>query len=339
MRPGGPEAGKVLGAKKGKSKPCYRGYRLGISQNGFDTEFLGDFDNDPGPDGKTFDLADSATLGPLPHPPERPWAWLWLDGNDDTGVTLGEPRRRSAPTVSTTTATADRLRPDAQAASRRAVRRKAGLGGRGAPGQALPRRAAGRPRRQQRGGQCPLADGAEWPAAGRQFRPPPHLREFAQNRPTTAPRPAEPGAGVSHTLGPGLSYDMIGNGTDAAGISDCAAGYDTSATQDRRRRPPVRGLLRARSRESQSHVPVCLFHGIDGDLSLTLRDAILVRVGNGVKARNPQGALFNNQVSPPCRAASGVPEPGLGLGRCAGAWEVVPLRQHAPRGVRRWDGP
>lgn len=44
---------------------------------------------------------------------------------------------------------------------------------------------------------------------------------------------------------------------------------------------------------------VCLFHGIDGDLSLTMRDAILKRKGAGVKTEGEQGANFARFVSLP----------------------------------------
>src|SRR5215216_4916249 len=67
-----------------KVKPCYRGYRLVGFQQEADVEQLGDFDNNPGPDGKTFDISNSASLGAAA--PSR-----WLEGNDDIGLNLGEP--------------------------------------------------------------------------------------------------------------------------------------------------------------------------------------------------------------------------------------------------------
>jgi endonuclease/exonuclease/phosphatase family metal-dependent hydrolase len=71
------EAGK-------KFKPCYRGYRLVTSQDEFDFEAPADFDNNPGPDGKTADIADPTT-SPLTG------SGAWTFGNDDTGASFGEP--------------------------------------------------------------------------------------------------------------------------------------------------------------------------------------------------------------------------------------------------------
>ena len=44
---------------------------------------------------------------------------------------------------------------------------------------------------------------------------------------------------------------------------------------------------------------VCLFHGIDGDLRLTVFDAILARKGDGVKTSNPRSANYNNVIALP----------------------------------------
>ena len=101
------ECGQAAKARKAKGKnpkPCYRGYRLGIAQNRFDSEFLGDFDNSAGADGKTFDLADSAIPGScVGTPRERPMGLLaGCKAMTTPGTSSVSRRRRSATTASTT---------------------------------------------------------------------------------------------------------------------------------------------------------------------------------------------------------------------------------------------
>ncbi len=50
----------------------------------------------------------------------------------------------------------------------------------------------------------------------------------------------------------------------------------------------------------------CVFHGIDGDARLQLRDAILVRKGAGVKTTNPQGGNYTNTLEIPIFGGSAV---------------------------------
>jgi hypothetical protein len=66
-----------------KVKPCYRGYRLVTSQDEFDFEAPVDIDHDPGPDGKTTNIASPTA----PPPPSDAWTF----GNDDIGASFGEP--------------------------------------------------------------------------------------------------------------------------------------------------------------------------------------------------------------------------------------------------------
>ena len=290
-------------AKKGKSKPCYRGYRLGISQNRFDSEFLGDFDNDPGPDGKTFDLADSATpgscVGTPPGAPNGPACWL--QGNDDTGLKLGEPTAAQCgdgidndgdgltdygPTVGVNETSGPTF--------------NAGPGGGGSPAQGTaPPWGCDSYADNNEVANPPLADPNGLPPDTNFDH---HIGSGNQTSADNGtPSCGAPGPTCPTTImGPGRAWDGGGNGKDAAGISDCAPGLVNDTSPDAG--PPQGAFPFAGYNGDQvpstpgSQVPVCLFHGIDGDLSLTLRDAILVRVGDGVKATNPTGALFNNQV-------------------------------------------
>ncbi|CAN5523999.1 hypothetical protein BH20ACT15_BH20ACT15_06750 [soil metagenome] len=80
---------KKLAAKRKangkKAKFCYQGYRLVHAQDEADIEFPADLDNNPGPDGKGGRGPGSppgcASLGTTNN----------FDGNDDTGVSLGDP--------------------------------------------------------------------------------------------------------------------------------------------------------------------------------------------------------------------------------------------------------
>ena len=152
-----------------KSK-CYRGYKLVVEAKEADLEFLGDFDNNPGPDGVTCDLSS----GTCANPPASDWTF----GNDDTGVSLGEP-----------------------------------------------------------------------------------------------PTPPFPGDA---------------NGDSGVTDVDC---------QDAN---PATGAFYGNAGNwGGSLVSVCMFHGIDGDLSLTMRDAIIARKGAGVKTTNSASSNFNNILALP----------------------------------------
>jgi endonuclease/exonuclease/phosphatase family metal-dependent hydrolase len=171
-----------------KPKPCYRGYKLVIAQQEADVEQLGDFDNDPGPNGKTFDVSTTDSAEDFAR---------WLDGNDDPpGVNIGEPPSPPFPTDANFDTSPTGTVPD--------------------PGG---------------GTDCPDTNPAAGPAFGD----------------TT----------------PGGPWPF--------------AGYDGDID------PATPG----------SQMPVCLFHGIDGDLRLQMRDVIIARKGAGVKARNVTGGNFS----------------------------------------------
>jgi endonuclease/exonuclease/phosphatase family metal-dependent hydrolase len=185
------QCGRIAKKRKAqgkKPKPCYRGYRLVVAQQEADVEQPGDFDNDPGPNGKTFDV--SSTTSPQDFA-------RWLDGNDDTpGVNFGEPPSPPFPTDANFDTSPTGNTPD--------------------PGG---------------GTDCPDTN----PAAGPAFGDP-------------TPGGPWPFAGYDGDIDPGTPG---------------------------------------------SQMPVCLFHGIDGDLRLQMRDVIIARKGAGVKTRNVTGGNFS----------------------------------------------
>jgi hypothetical protein len=99
------------------------------------------------------------------------------------------------------------------------------------------------------------------------------------------------GAGPGLSACPtGVSYDSVGNGLDAAGITDCPDNSADAGPADGTPGWPFSGVGYA-----GATVPVCMFHGIDGDLRLQIRDVILTRRGAGVKAKNVTAGHFAPQ--------------------------------------------
>ena len=265
--------------KKGinpKSNKCYRGYRLVTSQDEFDFESFADTDHNNGPDGKTFDV--TATTGPSDIP-----KWLW--GNDDTGNEFGEP-------------------PAAQCSD-----------GKDNDGDGLidygPTVGV-----NETGG--PSA-GDSSPASGIQGGPPPwgcdsrlDNSEVA-HAPTADPNGLPQDANFDHSAFAGnfgsadegtpvcpgfpspsancptaVSYDSAGNGLDAASITDCPDNSTDAGPADGTPNWPFSGAGFA-----GDTVPVCVFHGVDLDGRLTMRDAIIAQVGHGVKTSNASSGRYN----------------------------------------------
>lgn len=218
-----------------KGNKCYRGYTLVTFQQEADIEQPGDFDNNPGPDGKTFDVSNSASLGAAA--PSR-----WLEGNDDTpGVNFGEP-------------------PAAQCND-----------GVDNDGDGLTDYSGGDP-------ECPVGMG---------------VPSGVDNSEATAgiqPGLPQDANFDSHFLaGAGNQdppFDGQGNGTDPAGITDCPDNDADTGPADGTGGWPFTGY-------GGATVPVCLFHGIDGDLRLQMRDAIIVRKGAGVKTSNLKSGNYS----------------------------------------------
>ena len=183
---------KQCKAKGLKGSKCYRGYRLVGAQQEADVEQLGDFDNNPGPNDRTFDVSSTTGLEDFAK---------WLDGNDDTpGVNVGEPPSPPLPTDANFDTSPTGNTPD--------------------PGG---------------GTDCPDTNPAAGPAFGDDV---------------------DPGPGVNPWPFQGYDGDID---PDTAG----------------------------------SQMPVCMLHGIDGDIRLQMRDAILARRGAGVKASNVTGANYS----------------------------------------------
>jgi endonuclease/exonuclease/phosphatase family metal-dependent hydrolase len=277
------KAAKSKAKKAGKKvKPCYQGYSLVRSQQEADIEFPADFDNDPGPDGVTFDVSNSAAFGAAAP-------GMWLQGNDDTGFNAGEP-------------------PAAQCSD--------GVDNDGAGGADWgtdPQCTGQTDNSEANQAQC--SDTVDndvdtfTDAADPECVDPPGPTPLAfDNSESTAGFQAKPSSLPqdanfdSHAFAstPNGTLDPSGNGTDPVGVADCATGgLDQNPSEgptlgeggawpftgyDTDRDPATPG-------EQQ---PVCMIHGLDGEVSLTMRDAILKRNGAGVKTSNAKGANYDS---------------------------------------------
>jgi endonuclease/exonuclease/phosphatase family metal-dependent hydrolase len=284
--------------KKGKKpKPCYQGYSLVTSQEQFDFEALADKDNDPGPNGVTYDVSGSAADGAAAPA-------FWLRGNDDTGLNLGEPPAAQC---------SDGIDNDGDGFIDYGPNPQGGTGptmpgeneesgpaagdaspGTGIMGTAAPYDCEARVDNSETDVNPPGADPSSLPQDANFDH-----GAFAGNHP-----PASPHNGTPFCLNPTpmpcpdstpaspISYDSVAMGLDAPGITDCGPPpYDNSADAgpaDGTPGWPFSGVGYAGSR-----VPVCLFHGIDMDGRLTMRDAILARNGSKVSTSNVQNGTFS----------------------------------------------
>jgi hypothetical protein len=300
------QCGKIANKRRAKGKkvkPCFRGYRLVTSQNEFDFESFADFDHNPGPNGKTFDVTGSTSQADFAK---------WLDGNDDTGNEFGEPPAAQCsdgkdndgdglidygPDVGVNETSGPGLGSDPAFG---------GLQGGPAPSvppwgcdSRLDNDEAANPPTEDPNGLPQDANFDHHGAAG----------NFGSADEGTPPCTAAEIAGVggSSRCPTTVSYDSVGNGLDANGITDC--GSDPSRLDNSADKGPADGTPGwpfSGVGYAAETVPVCVFHGIDMDIRLTMRDAIIARVGDGVHTSNDSGGHYNTHLA---YSAAGIPIP------------------------------
>jgi hypothetical protein len=280
---------KAQGKKK---KKCYRGYYLVGFQDEADVEQFGDFDNNPGPNNRTCDISSGTCGNPYPSGAGGDGSDDWISGNDDTpDVNIGEPPPAEC---------SDGIDNDGD-----------GLVDWGpVPGV----NETSGPTPGLFGGNPPGAGLPGWHCNSRLDDDESAIAAFPLGEPLGLPQDANMDnhiyTGDAGAAPAGLP-DAFGNGLDPAGVTDCpdtnpeagpsvgdtpgggappwdAPGFDGDID------PNVAG----------SQVPVCMFHGIDGDIRLQMRDAIIARKGAGVKTLGTYGGNFGNTFSV---SAFGVP--------------------------------
>jgi hypothetical protein len=276
------QCGRIAKKRKAqgkKVKPCYRGYRLVRAQQEADVEQFGDFDNDPGPDGKSCDISSGACPNPYPSGGGGGGSDSWLWGNDDTGVNLAEPPAAQC---------SDGIDNDGD-----------GLIDWGpVPGT----NETSGPSPPFFGGNPPAP--ALWDCNTRLDNSESVQSAFPLGGPLGLPQDTNMDnhiyTGDAGAAPAGLP-DALGNGLDPAGVGDCAQTTADSPGGDTNPEPgPAVGDTPGGGAPpwdapnfDAARVPVCMFHGIDGDIRLQMRDAMLARRGAGVKTRKVRGGNFS----------------------------------------------
>ncbi len=296
------KAAKKRKAQGKKPKPCYRGYRLVGFQNEFNLEFPGDFDNDPGPNNRTCDISSGACGNPYPSGAGGDGSDDWISGNDDTPGSVGFPTNFGEPPAAECS---DGIDNDGD-----------GLVDWGPiPGT----NETSGPTPGLFGGNPPAPGLPGWHCNTRLDDDESAIAAFPLGEPLGLPQDTNMDnhiyTGDAGAAPLGLP-DALGNGLDPPGVHDCEApeGFilplDTnpepgpSVGDTPPGAPPGTPPWDAPGFDGDqdpdtpgSQVPVCLLHGIDGDIRLEDRDALLARKGAGVKTRNVRGGNFGSTLT------------------------------------------
>ena len=258
--------------KKGispKSSKCYRGYRLVVSQDEFDFESFADFDHNNGPDGKTFSITASTSQADTAK---------WLDGNDDTGLSFGEPPAAQCSDGIDNDGDGkidwgpgpgnepSDLSPPATDVTKDCVARGDNLETQDGTPAGAP---SGLPQDANFDSHAYVGGSGDITGAGLDPSYPANVDDCAPG-----PRPVDTNPGP----GPAFGFDPDGGGGPLPPWP--FAGFNGD------QEPAIPG----------TQTPVCVFHGIDLDGRLTMRDAVIARVGNGVKTSNPSSGQYSTHL-------------------------------------------
>ena len=268
--------------KKHPNKQCYRGYTLLRAQQEADVSEPSDLDHNNGPDGRTFDVSQTTS-------PSDIGKWLW--GNDDVGVKAQEPP--AAQCSDGKDNDGDGLIDYGPTAGNEKSGPAAGdpTPGTGMQGAAAPYDCESRLDNSETDVNPPGQDPIGLPQDA-------NFDHSALSGNFPSPDNGTPlcGGGCGDSPSP-VAFDAAGNGLDAAGVEDCAS--PTEPEQDTSADPgPADGTLGwpfSGAGYAAARAPVCMFHGVDADARLQMRDAVIVRKGADIKSSNVKSGNYAPQ--------------------------------------------